>query len=129
MQIKLRIINHTIEEFENNESFLQNYVIKITSQISNWIDIFNINAGNVRCTYVNQNNVSWKTTIFAKDKQQAIMILTRLCNLIDQKIDPKMFTSADIRSANEKENDILVYLHKASLLVNKKKYPIVLYHV
>lgn len=57
------------------------------------------------------------------------MILTRLCNLIDQKIDPKMFTSADIRSANEKENDILVYLHKASLLVNKKKYPIVLYHV
>lgn len=35
VQIKLRIINHTIEEFENNESFLQNYVIKITSQISN----------------------------------------------------------------------------------------------
>lgn len=48
------------------------------------------------------------------------MILTRLCNLIDQKIDPKMFTCTDLRSPNDTETDILVHLHKVSLLVNKK---------
>lgn len=129
VQIKLRITNHTIEQFEKDELFLKNYVINIKSQIANLIETYYFSAGNKRCTYVNQGDVSWKTTIFAKNKQQAIMILTRLCNLIDQKIDPKMFTCTDLRSPNDIETDILVHLHKVSLLVNKKKYPIVLYHV
>lgn len=129
VQIKLRVTHHSIEKFENDESFLKRYIVSLKDKIQNLMDIYNFHAGNLKCTYVNQGRVSWKTTIFATNKNEAILILTRLCNLIDEVVDPKMFTCSNVRSSNEQEADILVYLHKVSLLINKKKYPIVLYHV
>lgn len=129
IQIKLRITSYSIDEFENNESFLKAYVVDLKLKISNLIDTYKFYSGNMRCTYVNQGSVSWKTTIFARDKHQAVMILTRLCNLIGERVNPRLFTSSTIRLANDMESDILVNLHKVSLLINKKKYPILLYHV
>lgn len=123
VQIKLRITKHRIEEF------VKNYVINLKSKILNLIDTYNFHAGNTRCTYVNQGTVSWKTTIFARNKKEAMTILLRLSNLIEAKVDIRMLTSSDMRLVNKEESDILVYLHKVSLLVNKKKYPIMLYHV
>lgn len=95
-------------------------MINLKSKISNLVDTYNFHTGNKRCTYVNQRNVSWKTTIFAHDKKEAMMILIRLCNLIEEMVDIRMFTSSEIRLANDKEANILVYLHKVRLLVNKK---------
>lgn len=128
VQIKIRITKHSIENLETNEEFLKNYVINLKSKILNLVDTYNFTTGNKRCTYVNQGNVSWKTTIFACDKKEAMMILIRLYNLIEETVDVKMFTCSEIRLANEKESNILVYLHKVSLLINKKQKAIVLYH-
>lgn len=71
VQIKLRITNHTIEKLEKDETFLKTYILELRSKISNLADTYNFNTGNLRCTYVNQGSVSWKTTVFAKDKEQA----------------------------------------------------------
>lgn len=126
---KGKIQLQNIETFTKNEKFLKDYVLSFKVKIVNLIDIYNFIPRNLRCTYVNERSVSWKITIFARDKMEAVMILTRLCDLIDKKIDPRLFTCSDIRLANEQENNIVVYLHKVSLLINKKKYPIIVSHI
>jgi hypothetical protein len=129
IQIKLRITKHTIEEFNSNQESLKEYVIELKSKVLNSIDTYKFISGNIRCTYVNQGSVSWKTTIFAQNKTEAALILTRLCNLIGEVVNPKFLTSGDVRSASTQESKIPVYLHKVSLLINKLKEQILIYHV
>lgn len=120
VKIKLRITNHSIEKLEKDNNFLKTYTLELRSKIFNLIDTYNFNTGNLRCTYVNQGSVSWKTTVFPKDKQQACYILNQLSNLIGENMNPNFFTFSNVRLKNDKEDDIPVYLHKVSLLINKK---------
>lgn len=46
IQIKLRITNYTIEEFEKNKEFLKKCVMELKLQISNSIDTYKFAAGN-----------------------------------------------------------------------------------
>lgn len=99
--------------------------------------------GKLRSNYV-QSDKSWKTTVFADSKQDAVHVLTKLCSFLDQQVDTNQFsfTEGQKRTTITRRNTPLdgitpeyidykltfqVELYRAVLLVNGIRKPLRLY--
>jgi hypothetical protein len=128
VQIKLRLTLYKSELLEQDASYLDQICQDLKQKILLQVDTLHFYTGNIRCNYVNQGNISWKTTIFAFNEQEAINIMQKLSSLIGETFYSNYFTFNTLRNTSV-NTPIPVYLHKTSLLINKIGHPILLYHV
>lgn len=128
IQVKLRLTSYKNELLEQKPSYLDEVCQSLKQKIEMQINTLNFYTGSLRSTYVNQGNVSWKTTIFAFNEQEAINIMRTLCILIGENFNSNFFTFNTIRNTSV-NIPIPVVLYKTSLLINKIGHPILLYHI
>lgn len=91
VQIKLRITSYDIQSLEQNTSLLETFVQNVKQEILLKAETLSFFTGNIRSTYVNQGNVSWKTTIFSYDVVESVQIMNKLYTILNQNMNPTFF--------------------------------------
>lgn len=114
-QIKIRVEQLNLEDNDSKE--IQSWINNFQDRVLLITDL-KYKIRNLRCTYVHNGNVSWKTTIFCESKEEANLILSSLCSLIQTIYAPEQLSITIHRESKWDKTPVFVHLYKVVLLVN-----------